>query len=69
MVPEAAAGPHVEALPVGNGRLGAMVYGNPYKDEIQLNEHTIWAGSPNHNGNHEARKALPEVRKLIFSGK
>lgn len=59
----------VEALPVGNGRLGAMVYGDPYKEKIQLNENTIWAGSPNRNDNPEARAVLPEVRKLIFEGK
>jgi alpha-L-fucosidase 2 len=59
----------VEALPVGNGRLGAMVYGNPSKEEIQLNENTIWAGQPYRNDNLDAKKALPEVRKLIFEGK
>ena len=36
----------VEALPLGNGRLGAMVFGNPYRERIQLNENTVWAGSP-----------------------
>jgi alpha-L-fucosidase 2 len=59
----------VEALPVGNGRLGAMVYGDPLKEVIQLNENTVWAGSPYHNDNPDAREALPEVRKLIFEGK
>ena len=59
----------VEALPVGNGRLGAMVYGNPAKEEIQLNENTIWGGQPYHNGNPDAKAALPEVRQLIFDGK
>lgn len=59
----------VEALPVGNGRLGAMVYGDPSKELIQLNESTVWAGSPYRNDNPEAREALPEVRKLIFEGK
>ncbi|MGO9481744.1 MAG: glycosyl hydrolase family 95 catalytic domain-containing protein [Candidatus Kryptoniota bacterium] len=59
----------VEALPIGNGRLGAMVYGDPYKETIQLNENTVWAGSPNRNDNPNARAALPEVRKLIFGGK
>ncbi len=63
------AGQWVEALPVGNGRLGAMIYGDPYKDRIQLNENTVWAGSPNRNDNPEARAALPKVRKLIFEGK
>ena len=39
----------VEALPVGNGRLGAMVFGDPCKEVIQLNENTVWAGQPNRN--------------------
>ena len=59
----------VEALPVGNGRLGAMVYGDPFKETIQLNENTVWAGQPNRNDNPDARTALPEIRKLIFEGK
>lgn len=59
----------VEALPVGNGRLGAMVFGDPVAETIQLNENTIWAGSPYRNDNPDAREALPEVRKLIFEGK
>jgi len=59
----------VEALPVGNGRLGAMIYGDPSKELIQLNENTVWAGSPYRNDNPDAREALPEVRKLIFEGK
>ncbi|MFN8242086.1 MAG: glycoside hydrolase family 95 protein [Bacteroidales bacterium] len=59
----------VEALPVGNGRLGAMIYGNPVNEIIQLNENTIWAGQPYRNDNPEAREALPEVRRLIFEGK
>ncbi|MFO7620385.1 MAG: glycoside hydrolase family 95 protein, partial [Bacteroidales bacterium] len=59
----------VEALPVGNGRLGAMVFGDPCNEVIQLNESTVWAGEPNRNDNPGAREALPEVRKLIFEGK
>ena len=59
----------VEALPVGNGRLGAMVFGDPFKEVIQLNENTVWAGQPNRNDNPNAKEALPEVRKLIFEGK
>ncbi len=59
----------VEALPIGNGRLGAMVFGDPCKEIIQLNENTVWAGQPNRNDNPEAKDALPEVRKLIFEGK
>lgn len=57
------------ALPVGNGRLGAMVYGNPSQERIQLNENTVWAGSPYRNDSPAAREALPEVRELIFEGK
>src|SRR5690554_3738415 len=58
-----------EALPLGNGRLGAMVFGGPAMERLQLNEETIWAGSPNSNAHHLAKAALPEVRKLIFEGK
>ena len=59
----------VEALPIGNGRLGAMVFGNPSNEKIQLNENTIWAGQPNRNDNPNAKEALPKVRQLIFEGK
>lgn len=57
------------ALPVGNGRLGGMVYGNPAHEIIQLNESTVWTGSPNSNDNPDALAALPEIRRLIFAGK
>ncbi|TRX22280.1 glycoside hydrolase family 95 protein [Flavobacterium franklandianum] len=57
------------ALPIGNGRLGAMIYGNVDKEIIQLNEHSLWSGSPNRNDNPAALKAIPEIRKLIFEGK
>lgn len=57
------------ALPVGNGRLGAMVYGNVADETIQLNESTLWSGGPNRNDNPDAQAALPEIRKLIFQGK
>ncbi len=56
------------ALPIGNGRLGAMVFGNVEREIIQLNEHTVWSGSPNRNDNPEAFASLPEIRKLIFEG-
>ena len=59
----------VEALPVGNGRLGAMVFGNPYREKIQLNENTVWGGQPNRNDNPDAKEALPKVRQLIFEGR
>ncbi|NDW17881.1 glycoside hydrolase family 95 protein [Dysgonomonas sp. 216] len=58
----------VEALPLGNGRLGAMVYGNPQKDEFQINEETIWGGSPHNNTNNLAKNHLSEIRELIFKG-
>ncbi|RYZ34233.1 MAG: glycoside hydrolase family 95 protein, partial [Sphingobacteriales bacterium] len=57
------------ALPVGNGRLGAMVYGNVGLDIIQLNEHTVWSGSPNRNDNPLALDSLAWIRQLIFEGK
>jgi len=59
----------VEALPLGNSRLGVMVYGNPAVEELQLNEETVWAGGPHRNDNPNALKALPKVRQLIFEGK
>jgi alpha-L-fucosidase 2 len=59
----------VEALPLGNGRLAAMVYGNPYNEQIQLNENTVYAGGPYRNDNPDALAALPEIRQLIFDGK
>ncbi|WP_435138343.1 glycoside hydrolase family 95 protein [Formosa sp. A9] len=58
-----------EALPLGNGRLGAMVFGDPAIERLQLNEETIWAGSPNSNAHEKALVALPKVRQLIFDGK
>lgn len=58
----------VEALPIGNGRLGGMIYGGVDKEEIQLNEETVWGGGPHSNNNPEALKTLPEVRRLIFYG-
>ncbi|HLG40563.1 MAG TPA: glycoside hydrolase family 95 protein, partial [Chitinophagaceae bacterium] len=57
------------ALPIGNGRLGAMIYGNVEKETIQLNEHTVWSGSPNRNDNPLALDSLPAIRKLIFDGR
>jgi alpha-L-fucosidase 2 len=59
----------VEALPIGNGRLGAMVFGNPEKERLQLNEHTVWAGGPYRNDNPKALAALPRARQLLFEGK
>lgn len=58
-----------EALPLGNGRLGAMLYGNPAAEQLQLNEETIWAGRPNNNPSPEAREWLPKIRELVLAGK
>jgi alpha-L-fucosidase 2 len=57
------------ALPIGNGRLGAMIYGNVEKETIQLNEGTVWSGSPNRNDNPLALDSLAIIRQLIFEGK
>ncbi|SHG01490.1 alpha-L-fucosidase 2 [Bacteroides luti] len=57
-----------EALPVGNGRIAGMVYGDPQKETIQINEETVSAGSPYQNYNKDAKGALPEIRRMIFSG-
>ncbi|MGB7581226.1 MAG: glycoside hydrolase family 95 protein [Sedimentisphaerales bacterium] len=58
----------VEALPIGNGRLGAMVFGGIDKERIQLNEDTLSAGGPYDPTNPNALAALPEARRLIFAG-
>ncbi len=58
-----------EALPVGNGRLGAMVYGTVQTERLQLNEDTVWAGQPVERDRVGAYKYLPEARRLIFEGK
>lgn len=58
-----------EALPVGNGRLGAMIFGNVNEELIQLNESTLWSGGPvSDNVNPDAPKYLPQVRQAIFEG-
>lgn len=56
------------ALPIGNGFLGAMVYGNVEHEIIQLNEGTVWSGGPNRNDNTDSLAALSEIQKLIFEG-
>ena len=58
-----------EALPIGNGRLGGMVFGGTASERIQLNEDTFWSGRPHDYTNPEAREHLDEARKLIFEGK
>ncbi len=59
----------IEALPVGNGRLGCMVFGGVDGERLQLNEDSVWSGSPGDNDNPDALAALPEVRRLLFAGK
>ena len=59
----------VEALPVGNGRLGAMIFGGLERERIQLNEETLWEGFRRSVDNPAALKALPEVRRLLFEGR
>jgi alpha-L-fucosidase 2 len=64
------AGQWIEALPVGNGRLGAMVFGNPVKERIQLNEDSMWPGGPEWACNNAgAPEDLEEIRKLLRDGK
>ena len=58
-----------EAIPIGNGRLGAMVFGGPENERLQLNEDTLWAGGPYDPVNPEAKDALPQVRQLVNDGK
>ena len=58
-----------EAMPIGNGRLGAMVFGGVPDERLQLNEDTLWTGGPHCYDNPEALAHLPEVRKLIADGK
>lgn len=59
----------VEALPVGNSRMGAMAYGGTAREELQLNDETMWGGSPYQNDKPEALGSMEQVRELIFAGK
>lgn len=59
----------VEALPVGNGRMGGMVFGGIGQERVQLNESSLFAGGPYDADNPEALAALPEIRRLIFAGR
>ncbi|CAN5415511.1 glycoside hydrolase N-terminal domain-containing protein [soil metagenome] len=58
----------VEALPLGNGRLGAMVFGDPSAEHLQLNEGTLWAGGPHDYTHAGAKDVLDEIRRLVFAG-
>ena len=65
---EAAGSDWTAALPIGNGRLGAMIFGNVPKERIQLNEDTLWSGQPNDPSAPDAKDYLEEVRREIFTG-
>ncbi len=58
----------VEALPLGNGRLGAMVFGGVVEERLQLNDDTLWSGGPKDWNNPKARAVLPEIRRAVLSG-
>src|SRR5580704_12848856 len=58
-----------DSLPVGNGRLGACVFGNPARERIQLNEDSIWDGEHRDRNNPKAAEAVPKIRELLFAGK
>lgn len=58
-----------EALPIGNSKLGAMIYGTIGQEQIQLNEETIWSGGPNNNTDPGIAQVLPQIAELFFQGK
>ena len=58
-----------DALPLGNGRLGAMVFGTPAQERIQINEETIWGGGPHNNVNYDAKDGLAEIRQALWEGR
>lgn len=58
-----------EALPVGNGKLGGMIFGNPCTERIQLNEDSVRYGGPQEHLNSSAKEKLPQIRSLIIEGK
>lgn len=58
-----------EALPIGNGRLGAMIYGRTAEEKLSLNEDSVWYGGPRDRNNEDALPNLPRIRKLILEGK
>lgn len=57
-----------EALPVGNGRLGAMVFGDASRERLQINEETLWSGYPRNWNNPDAPSVLAKVREALFAG-
>ena len=58
-----------DALPLGNGRLGAMVFGTPAQERIQINEETIWGGGPHNNVNYAAKDGLDKIRQALWEGR
>jgi len=66
---EAPAGHFTQSLPLGNGRLGMMVFGGIEKDRIVLNEESMWSGSPAENDRPDAHERLPEIRRLLLEGR
>ncbi len=58
-----------DALPLGNGRLGAMIFGAPAQERIQINEETIWGGGPHNNVNDKAKDGLAEIRQALFENR
>ena len=58
-----------DALPVGNGRMGAMIFGGVLRERIQLNEESLWDGAPDDAVNPLSKKSLPNIQKLMFEGK
>ena len=65
----APAGAFTESLPLGNGRLGAMLFGGVNEERIVLNESGMWSGSPEDANRPDAAAALPEIRRLLLAGK
>ena len=59
----------LEALPIGNGRLGGMIFGGTKTDQIQINEDSFWSGGPHNNNSTTSKDHLEEVRNLIFNGR
>ena len=58
-----------DALPLGNGRLGAMIFGTPAQERIQINEETIWGGGPHNNVNYAAKDGLEQIRQALWEGR
>src|SRR5688572_12473460 len=66
---EQSAGKWTEALPIGNGRIGAMIFGGAERDRIQFNEETLWTGEPRNYSRAGAARYLDTLRQLLFDGK